>query len=105
MNENTIRYESGQNLLSNNYNIFEYDAKKHYQSNIKPDVFKNSLGYSTKNNIVKAYVYNSSNVLQGISNYDNTYNINDFPVKTIEKYYPVGSINPTNTYQTNYYYY
>lgn len=104
-NGNTTKYSSGSTTFSNDYNIIEYDTKNNPLSKIKPDAFKYSIGRSTKNNMTKIYVHDATNnSLQGTDFFENTYDSNNFLIKAIESYYPVGSSNPTIT-TINYYYY
>lgn len=106
-NGNNTRYDSGQSgFFSNVYYTIEYDSKNHYQSTIKPDAFKYTLGRSTKNNFSKLYEYNrDDNQLKATIVFENTYNSNDFITKAIERYYSTGSTTPSNTTIINYSYY
>jgi hypothetical protein len=106
VNDNMTRYSSGDTSFSNTYNVLEFDNKINPKSTIKPDAFKYSLGNSTKNNVSKILIYNTTtNALKATAIYENTYNSNDFLEKTIEKYYNAGSTTPTSTVTVNYTYY
>jgi hypothetical protein len=105
-NGNATMYDAGQSAFSNVFYKIEYDTKKHYQSTIKPDAFRNILGRSTQNNFTKFYEYDkTTDVLKATIVFENTYNSNDFITKAVEKYYKTGSTQPSNTTTINYLYY
>lgn len=106
LNENAIFYSMGSSGFSNTYNRIEYDTKNNPLAMIKPIAFKNAIGRSSKNNMTKVMVYNTSDdSLEGTSKFENSYNNNNFLVQAIERYYPAGNTTPSVTTTIKYYYY
>lgn len=105
-NGNLMRYEAPGTGFSEEYYKNEYDQGINYLSSVKPDAFRHSIGSQVSvNNLKKVNVYDSYNdKLTATIQFENTYDKNNNIVKAVEKYYYVGSTNPSNVTTINYYY-
>lgn len=84
---------------------YQYDTKNHPESQIEPAPYMKILGYSTKNNISSALVFDHvTNVQSSYLTYTYTYNSNNFPTLLTRKSFTVGSTNPNQTTVFKYYY-
>lgn len=103
----TYYYGGGDFFFGDTHLVYEYDTKNHPLKNIKPDCVRNGLGFSTKNNIIKGYIYDhNTNELEQNINYTYEFNSDNYPTKVIKKTIDATNspINFNSTVEYRYYY-